>query len=85
MDASGTIVLDFGGQLAVKRVTIKITGTKKTEPLVNIAKVEFVNNMEERIGAPQLDIPSLNEPVSENEALTLSWSAQRNVTGYKQR
>ena len=83
MDASGTIVLDFGGQLAVKRVTIKITGTKKTEPLVNIAKVEFVNNMEERIGAPQLDIPSLNEPVSENEALTLSWSAQRNVTGYE--
>ena len=83
IDASGAIVLDFGGQLAVKRVTIRITGTKKTEPLVNIAKVEFVNNMEERIGAPQLDIPSLNEPISENEALTLSWSAQRNVTGYE--
>lgn len=29
VDASGAIVLDFGGQLAVKRVTIKITGTKR--------------------------------------------------------
>ena len=83
VDASGAIVLDFGRQLAVKRVTIKITGTKKTEPLVNIAKVEFVNNMEERIGAPELDIPSLYEPESQNEALTVSFSAQRNVTGYE--
>lgn len=83
VDASGALVLDFGGQLAVKRVMIKITGTKKTEPLVNIAKVEFVNNMEERIGAPELDIPSLQEPVSQNEALTVSFSAQRNVTGYE--
>lgn len=83
VDASGAIVLDFGGQIAVKRVTIKITGTKKTEPLVNIAKVEFVNNMEERIGAPELDIPSLYEPTSQNEALTVSFSAQRNVTGYE--
>ncbi len=83
VDASGAIVLDFGRQLAVKRVTIKITGTKKTESLVNIAKVEFVNNMEERIGAPELDIPSLYEPESQNEALTVSFSAQRNVTGYE--
>lgn len=83
VDASGAIVLDFGGQLAVKRVLIKITGTRKTEPLVNIAKVEFVNNMEQRIGAPELDIPSLYDPVSQNAALTVSWSPQRNVTGYE--
>ncbi len=83
VDADGSLILDFGRQIAVKRVTIKITGTKKEEPLVNIAKVEFVNNMEERIPAPQLDIPVLNVPVSENEGLTVSWSAQRNVTGYE--
>ncbi len=83
VDADGSLILDFGRQIAVKRVTIKITGTKKEEPLVNIAKVEFVNNMEERIPAPQLDIPTLNAPVSENEGLTVSWSAQRNVTGYE--
>lgn len=83
MDASGAIVLDFGEQLAVKRVMINITGTKKTKPLVNIAKVEFVNNMEERIRAPELDTPTLYEPVSQNEALSVSFSAQRNVTGYE--
>ncbi len=83
VDASGTLVLDFGMQLAVKRVVIRITGTKKTEPLINIAKVEFVNNMEDRIPAPQLDIPTVNIPVSGNESLTVSWSAQRNITGYE--
>ncbi len=83
VDASGALVLDFGTQLAVKRVVIRITGTKKTEPLINIAKVEFVNNMEDRIPAPQLDIPTVNTPVSGNESLTVSWSAQRNITGYE--
>ncbi len=83
VEADGSLVLNFGTQIAVKRVTIRITGTKKTEPLVNIAKVEFVNNMEERIPAPQLDIPTLNEPQSENKGLTVSWNAQRNITGYE--
>ncbi len=83
VEADGSLVLNFGTQIAVKRVTIRITGTKKTEPLVNIAKVEFVNNMEDRIPAPQLDIPTLNEPQSENKGLTVSWDAQRNITGYE--
>lgn len=83
MDADGSLILDFGTQIAVKRVTIKITGTRKTEPLVNLAKVEFVNNMEDRIAPPQLDIPTLNTPVSEDKALTVSWSAQTNITGYE--
>ncbi len=83
VEADGSLVLNFGTQIAVKRVTIRITGTKKTEPLVNIAKVEFVNNMEERIPAPQLDIPTLNEPQSENQGLMVSWNAQRNITGYE--
>lgn len=83
MEADGSIVLDFGSQIAVKRVTIKITGTKKTEPLVEIAKVEFVNNMEERIPAPQLNIPVLNNPVSENMGFTVSWGSQTNITGYE--
>ena len=83
VDADGSLILDFGTQIAVKRVTIKITGTKKTEPLVNLAKVEFVNNMEDRIAPPNLDIPTLNAPVSENKALTVSWDAQTNITGYE--
>ncbi len=82
-EADGSWVLDLGDQIAVKRVTIKITGTRKTEPLVNIAKVEFVNDMETRIPAPQMDIPSLHEPEPENKGLFVSWSEQTNVTGYE--
>lgn len=83
VEADGSLVLHFGAQIAVKRVTIKITGTKKTEPLVDIAKVEFLNNMQDRIPAPQLDIPTLNALQPENEGLTASWSAQKNITGYE--
>jgi len=80
--ADGSLTLNFGSQIAVKRVRIKITGTRKEEPLVNIAKVEFVNHMEERIAVPQLDIPAITAVSERNEALTVSWSAQNNVTGY---
>ncbi len=83
VEPDGSLILDFGTQVAVKRVTITITGTKKTEPLVNIAKVEFVNDMESRIPAPKLDIPTLNAPVSGDKALTVSWNKQVNVTGYE--
>ena len=83
VEPDGSLVLDFGTQIAVKRVVITITGTKKTEPLVNIAKVEFVNNMEDRIPPPQLDIPELEEPVSGDKSLILSWTPQTNVTGYE--
>lgn len=80
--ADGSLTLNFGSQIAIKRVRIKITGTRKEEPLVNIAKVEFVNHMEERIAVPQLDIPAITAVSERNEALTVSWSAQNNVTGY---
>ena len=79
----GSLVLDFGGQIAVKRVTLRITGTKKVEPLVHIAKVEFVNDMANRIPAPVLDIPVLSEPKPGNQMLDVSWSAKNNVTGYE--
>lgn len=82
-ESDGSLVLNFNGQIAVKRVTIKITGTKKTQPLLEIAKAEFVNNMEDRIPAPKLDIPALSSPKPENKQLDVSWSAQNNVTGYE--
>lgn len=81
--ADGALILDFGMQIAVKRVTIRITGTRKTEPLVNIAQVEFVNNMEEYIPAPMLDIPTLNAPVAQDASITVSWNRQNNITGYE--
>ncbi len=82
-EAGGVLVLDFGGQIAVKKVSIRITGTKKTQPLVEIAQVEFVNDMENRIPEPSLDIPSITAVKPGDKKLTVSWSAQPNVTGYE--
>ncbi len=82
-ESDGSLILDFGGQIAVKRVTIQITGTRKDKKLVDIAKVEFVNNMDKRIPAPNLSIPVLSAPKSGNEQLSVSWTAQSNVTGYE--
>ncbi len=82
-EPDGSLVLDFGTQIAVKRVLIRITGTRKTEPLVNIAKVEFVNNMEDRIPPPQLDVPTLKDLVPGDKTLDVSWTPQNNITGYE--
>lgn len=82
-EPDGSLVLDFGEQIAVKRVLIRITGTRKKEPLVHIAKVEFVNNMEDRIPPPQLDIPVLRDLIPGDKKLSVSWTAQNNITGYE--
>ena len=83
-ESDGSLVLDFGGQIAVKRVTIKINGVRKdNKKLAEIAKVEFVNDMEKRIPEPELNIPSMAEPKPGNEQLSVSWTPQNNVTGYE--
>lgn len=83
-ESNGSLILDLGGQIAVKRVTIRITGTtKKEQPLIEIAKVEFVNNMAERIPEPELDIPSITSVAPGNKMLTVSWKPQVNITGYE--
>lgn len=83
-ESDGSLVLDFGGQIAVKRVSIRITGTtKKEQKLVEIAKVTFVNDMENRIPAPQLDIPTILSVKPGSKMLTVTWSAQKNITGYE--
>lgn len=83
LEGDGSLVLNLNGQIAVKRVTIKIFGTKKDEKLVNIAKVEFVNDMESRIPAPALDIPTINKITPGDKELQVSWTKQNNVTGYE--
>ncbi len=83
-EADGSLVLDFGGQIAVKRVSVRITGTtKKEQNLVEIAKVTFINHMEDHIPAPQLDIPDILSVTPGSKKLTVVWSAQKNITGYE--
>lgn len=82
-EPDGSLILDFGGQIAVKRVIIQITGTRKDKKLADIAKVEFVNDMDKRIPAPELNVPVLSALKPGNEQLSVTWSAQNNVTGYE--
>ncbi len=80
----GSIVINLGGQIAVKKVTFKITSTtNKDANLVEISEVEFVNNMEDKIPAPDLNIPSVKTVTAGNAEIYVSWDKERNVTGYE--
>lgn len=83
VQADGTIVVDFGEQVAVKKVTIKITATAQSTKLADITKVEFLNDMESRIPAPELDIPQDLSAEAGSKTFTLRWSPAVNVTGYE--
>lgn len=77
-------VIDLGGQVAVKRVTIRVTAAQKgSNNLVEISKVEFLNGMENRIPEPEMNIPKNFRPEPENKAFTLGWDKEPNVTGYE--
>ena len=79
---NGVLVVDFAGQIAVKKVTIVITGTQSNN-LAEISTVEFLNNMEERIPAPQMDIPQNLSVVEADKKFTVSWDPCVNITGYE--
>jgi len=85
IERDGTVVINIGRQIAVKKVTIVVTGASTN--LVDIAKVEFVNNMEDRISEPDYSIPDniVLEQLSagENPSFKVTWKPQVNVTGYE--
>lgn len=82
-DHGSTLVIDLGGQIAVKRVIIRITGAKGGNNLVDISKVEFLNDMENRIPEPEMDIPQNLQAEAANKSFTLRWDESKNVTGYE--
>lgn len=77
------IVIDLGGQVAVKKITIRVSRTLDHRDLVEISKVEFLNDMENRIPEAQLCIPDRLYVDNEDASFTLSWRKQPNVTGYE--
>ncbi len=81
-DPDGTIVIDLGKKVAVKKVTIKVTGTESNK-LADISKVEFLNNMTDRIPAPSIEVPEDVKGEATAEYLTVSWKNMPNVTGYE--
>ncbi|XCP83559.1 fibronectin type III domain-containing protein [Roseburia hominis] len=79
---NGTLVVDFKGQVAVKKVTIVITGVQNNN-LAEISRVEFLNDMENRIPPPVLDIPQNVKTEVGNKRFVVSWDACNNITGYE--
>jgi hypothetical protein len=83
IDETGSIVVDLGSQVAVKKVTLTIKGMNKNTNLAEISKVEFVNGMGERIPEPELNIPQNLTAKAGNKEITVSWDAETNITGYE--
>ncbi len=77
-----TIVIKLDGQIAVKRVIIKITETSSNN-LADIAKVDFLNNVYETVPVPDIERPTnLNVNVG-SESMVVTFDNMRNVTGYE--
>lgn len=83
ISADGTIQVNLGSQVAVKKVTLTIFGTKNNTNLAEISSVEFVNGMEERIPEVDMSIPENLKAVAGDKVITLSWDACTNITGYE--
>lgn len=84
----GTIKINLGQQVAVSKITIKITGgSKKNTNLAEIAKVEFLNNVYKEMPKPKMNIPVINNFTSTTqvgqESMTIGWDHETNVTGYE--
>lgn len=78
-----SLVVDLGGQVAVKKITITVKKTMSEEPtLVEIAKVEFLEDMASKIPEPQLSIPDKLQVDNGDAEFTVKWRKQPNVTGY---
>ncbi len=80
----GTIIIDLGKQIAVKKVTIFVTETS-SKNLADIAKVEFLNNVKVETKEPEGFYTPKNIQVdsSVSEQLTVSFNSVPNVTGYE--
>ena len=89
VESDGTVVIDLGQRVAIKKVTIRVTATANQGNLAEIAKVQFLSDFAERIPEPQLSIPTVLS-VSNTESdglgyknLTVTWDPQPNVTKYE--
>ncbi len=84
-DASeGVISISLGNQVAVKKVTIKVTETSGNN-LAEIAKVEFLNNVKVKTQMPEgfYTPKGIKVDTSVSEQLTISFDPVDNVTGYE--
>ncbi len=80
---NGSLQVNFGKQVAVKKITLNITATQNKN-LAEISKVEFLNNMDNRIPEPEMDIPEgLSVKEAGDKRFVLTWKPVQNVTVYE--
>lgn len=79
----GSVSIDLKGQIAVKKITFRITKTANAKNLAEISKVEFVNDMESRIPEPEMNIPKNIKTEPGNKSFTVGWDKQNNVMAYE--
>lgn len=82
------IVINLGKQVAVKKITIKITATTSNDRnLAEISKVEFLNNVYKEIPKPEMNIPKINKISTStavgNEKVSFYWNNEVNVSAYE--
>lgn len=77
-----TIVIDLDGQIAVKKVTIKIVKTS-SKKLAEIAEVEFLNNVYEKVPVPEIEVPKNISVITSSEKAEINFDQLRNVIGYE--
>lgn len=88
-ESNGTVVINLGSRVAIKKVTIRVTATANQNNLAEIATVEFLQDFAERIPEPQLSVPTItsvsNTPTDGlgYKNLSVEWSREPNVTGYE--
>ncbi len=82
-DKNGALCIDLGGKIAIKHVTLRITKTANSGKLVDISRVEFLNDMDTRIPEPAADIPTNLQAEGKNKSFVLEWNPAQNVTGYE--
>lgn len=84
VNGDGTLTIDFGKKIAVKKVVLTITATTREDAsLVEISKVEFLNYMEDYVPKPEISVPNLTLAEAGNHSIRVSWDEVRNVTGYE--
>lgn len=84
---NGDIVISLGSQVAVKQISINVTGNRNNKKISEIAKIEFLNNVYKEIPKPDMNIPKIKSlETSTNlhdERITISWEPEANVTSYE--
>lgn len=84
-EGRSTVVINLGARVAVKKVTITVTKVANEEGKPTYAVVEEIKFLKDIVPANPTNesaIPKNVQAAEDNEAVTLTWKAVDNVTGY---